>query len=276
MPDLAAVRFAVLSDLHFGRNGTLSFQGSAQDLELALDTLLGMTELVLLNGDVMDLERGTVPLDMKREWRVVKALHPGLSEQLTRRGTVFLSGNHDTVEVGARVTESATLCGCGYRVRVEHGHRFDTGIKRWRTLTAAVTWASGRAVRLGAVGRGVYGSMRKVESLLTGDSGPTGWLAGRSSVPAGLERRAMRWLLRSDLDGLVIGHTHRPGLWSLGSAWVLNPGASDGPAIHAAVVDLQQRQVEWGRLERGVWTVEHTSELPAPRFAAIQGAGPKS
>ncbi len=239
---LSLERFAVLGDLHVGRAGSLSFEGTVADIRSGIDALREAgAELVVLNGDVLDLERGALPLATNREWRHLRRLHAGLEQELQRPDVLVLAGNHDDALLSSGHAAAAVdIVGGNYRVRLEHGHRFDAPIKQWRRFATLATWASGRLVDSPLAG--VYESMRRVEALLTGESRA---FANPERLPDGLERRAMRWLLSTPTyDGLIIGHTHHAGFWTVGRSWLLNPGESRGPALAAVLVDLGAAQVQ--------------------------------
>lgn len=232
----------MVGDLHVGRPGSLSFAGTVEDARAGIDALREAgAELVVLNGDVLDLERGAMPLATDREWRHLRRLHAGLEQELQRPDVLVLAGNHDDALLrSGHAAASVDIVGGPYRVRVEHGHRFDAPIKQWRRFATLATWASGRVVdsRIS----GVYHSMRRVEGLLTGEGRAS---ASPERLPDGLERRAMRWLLRiPTYDGLIIGHTHRAGYWAVGRSWLLNPGESRGPALAAVLVDLAAGSIQ--------------------------------
>jgi predicted phosphodiesterase len=260
---LAVTRFAVIGDLHIGRPGSLSYAGTVDDVRAALDALVASgIETIVLNGDVLDLERGRIPLATAREWQTMRRLHPGLEQELQRREVFVVAGNHDEDLLRSGLArESVDVVAGGYRVRVEHGHRFDAPIKQLRRFASLATWASGRVVDSPL--RGVYDSMRRAEGILTGDGRAC---AHPDRLPDGLERRAMRWLLRTPTyDGLIIGHTHRSGCWTVGPCWLLNPGDSPGPALQAAIVDLDERSIQWAKVGSDGVDAQELRPLPAPR-----------
>lgn len=224
--DVPAARVAVLGDLHLGRIGSpLACAVPAGEIAAAAAALRSEHELVVVNGDLYDLERGTTP-SQRREYDVVSPAHRATEEALSAPGIVWVRGNHDRVlaRLGRAVdaVEVATPCG---RFRVEHGDRFDPPIKRWPAFTTLVTWASGRARSSPAL-MPAYRAMRVAERMLGRLSG---WSFGDASagVHDPVTAAAARWLQRTtDCDGLVIGHTHAPVLLRLGRRLLANPGPS--------------------------------------------------
>jgi predicted phosphodiesterase len=237
---------AVLGDLHIGRPGSpLSFQGDPTALAATVEALLADVAVVVVNGDLLDLDRGPLPWSQRRELAWLRRHVRPLLTAFQHPRVLWLAGNHDAQAVkGADAVEVAFP---GGPVRIEHGHRFDAPIKRWPPFTRLVTWASGRAVY--PPWRPVYDAMRGVEARLTGE--------GREG---GVEARALRWLDAQEgrCHGLVLGHTHRAGFWQTGTGWLLNPGASPGLPLQVVRLDGVEGRVRreaWkgGSMEAGVW-----------------------
>jgi predicted phosphodiesterase len=237
--------FAVVSDLHVGRpDSALSFRAPVGEVANWVDDLLCRWGLLVVNGDLYDLDRGVVPFRQRDELAIVELSNKPLIELFRRPEIVWLVGNHDEELLnGAQAERSLDVRLGRALVRIEHGDRFDAPVKRSRAVTRLVTWASGRVVR--GPFNPVYSAMRRAESLLTGEYG---------SVPA-LEQRALRWLMQqSAYQFLVLGHTHRAGVTTAGNRGVLNPGDSPGPVLRAL-----------GMTTQGATLMERRGELRSER-----------
>lgn len=209
-------RVGIVGDFHLGRpNAPLACRVPHEELVAAVGALAERCDVVVINGDFYDLERGVLP-SQRLEAMLVRETHAALEEALSGPKFVWTSGNHDRALGHALSAELNTGAGV---VRVEHGDRFDPPIKRLRRFTTFVTWASGRAHATPSL-RPVYRAMRQMESVLTGSE------SSRELDP--VTRAAARWL-DSDASSpmLAIGHTHVPTLLATpGGRLLMNPGAS--------------------------------------------------
>ena len=97
----SAETFAVLSDVHLGRPGS----GCTIDGQRLVDVvhrLRDTHDLVVLNGDVFDLERGPMPLAFDRELAALEQLHATTLEGLRSDSIIWVAGNHDETLRAAR------------------------------------------------------------------------------------------------------------------------------------------------------------------------------
>lgn len=207
---------AVLGDLHLGRPGApLGCRVPPETIATAAAALARDYDLVVVNGDLFDLERGSLP-SQRREYELLWPVHRAATDAFSGDSFVWTRGNHDRVlEARGLAVDAVDVELPLGLVRVEHGDRFNPPIKRWPAFTMFVTWVSGR-VRTVPVLRPVYVGMRLVESVLSGDSGDTG-----EPIVGG----AARWLSGEPHRGIVVGHTHLALLRSIPDAgFVANPG----------------------------------------------------
>ncbi len=224
---LTAKRLAVVSDFHLGRPGAgHACSVPPETLIAAANALRASHDLVVVNGDLYDLERGPTP-SQRRELRTLEPVHREVVSAMRGPGWAWTRGNHDRVlqALGLAAESVRVSLPCGV-VHVEHGDRFNAPIKRWPPFTTGVTWVSGRVESVAGL-RWVYGAMRQADALLTG---------AESDDPVELD--SARWLAADDtLVAMVIGHTHVPLLHALpdGRA-LLNPGGSTDE-VHALSID---------------------------------------
>ena len=212
----------VCGDLHLRDDGSWS--------PLAVESLVGLleqlaqeAELVVINGDLFDLDRGRFPCAQRYEFERSRHRWCALEEAIARLSIRVTAGNHDhalrgEIMGGHRVCEALELSVDGVRVRIEHGERFDAWVKRVRGFTSFVTWLSAWVDRPPL--RPVYRLMRWVERATTQDE------------RGGIEKRAMRWLHSQErCDVLVLGHTHRRTRWDEDRRTLLNPGDGMGGRV---------------------------------------------
>lgn len=243
-------RIAVLGDVHLAAPGRpLAWEGSVETLVAVLTTLTATHDAVIVNGDLYDLERGPLPWRAERELSLARSAGSALDAALRDAKVVLTAGNHDAVLCArGEAVDAVTCAGAGgLKARIEHGHRFDAWIKRWRWFTSGVTWASGRAVRWGA-GR-TYDWMRTVEQTLTREDG--------AADLGGVHARARAWMISEDAapDVLVLGHTHTRGAWPIGERLLVNPGACE-----------RSGGVAWASLSLGsgrlaLWEIENGRQI---------------
>ncbi len=231
-----------LSDLHLG---WVPLAASHARLIEHLPAAVGDSELVVLNGDVIDEHRG-------RPSSRVRDLIARFSELIGRlrkegRTVVYVEGNHDAMHLARgdlvpdrwRFEFEGTR---GEHVRVLHGHRFDDGWKGpgpyedyGRRFLRFENWAYSKARLLRALYPHSFGWL----------VGAVGWLEDRFWRPRfyDLARRMQ------GLDVLVHGHFHfGPGSVALGALSLHKSGAwvSHG---HRGTVDRMLRYRD-GTFER--------------------------
>ena len=213
---LTARRVAVFSDVHLGRpECPYRYEGDPERLIRLIRRLRDEHDLVLINGDLFDLERGPVPFAFEREFRQLESLHAAATRELDSPGVQWITGNHDRALIGlGRAVGAVDLQLGAFRVRVEHGERFNARIKQWRPFTSFVTWTSGRVMRVGA--ERVFAAMKRAERALTGSG------RGPSPIHAG----ARSWMRSApEYDALIVGHTHNPGIHRVGRQLLLDAGS---------------------------------------------------
>ena len=248
MSSLHGVRSAlVFSDVHLG--WSICSRHHAEWLA-RLPEAVGDTELIVLNGDVVDGFR-----------RVQRAAERDLVAQLGElvagwraegRSVFYLEGNHDahaSAEQSLRPDrwmldfETAT----GERVRVLHGHRFSSSDRSGANYDRL-----GRSV-LGAENF-VYGRLPALHALYR--FGP-GWLvSGVGAIECFLARRELPARAASITDGvdvLLHGHIHYgPGEGRIGDVATYRTGSFVSPG-HLRSADRMLRY-RAGRFERIGWS----------------------
>lgn len=227
-------RLAILGDLHLGRgDATTGYFGQPAHACLLLSKIAEQADLVVINGDLYDLDRGRFPTAQFLEYQHLQPTWASVEACIQRHGIRITAGNHDHAllgrSVGGKLVREAFEIQLGeVRVRIEHGERFDAWIKRNRAFTSAATWLSGWLSRHGL--DKLYRGMRRIEAWSTRDQN------------GGQLRRAAQWLrTQQHLDLLVMGHTHQRCAHPCGAQWLLNPGDAMHPVANYLLIDADQR-----------------------------------
>jgi predicted phosphodiesterase len=235
-----ARRTIVISDLHLGR-------GSVTLPRMLAPILAGADEIVV-NGDVAELH---LPLHRDAAARGLESLR----KRADRSGADLrlIAGNHDPLVSPCR---SATLADGA--VFLTHGDAVHPSVAPWSPAASALQEAFIR--HLEAIPPQERG---RLESVLAAsrEAASTEWAqrhADRGSGkpwrllgrPLALLRIALFWreypALVADFglkhaphsEFLLVGHSHMPGAWRIGSRLVVNTGAFAFPRRpHAAVVE---------------------------------------
>ena len=218
----------MIGDLHLSRQGAHDgYRGDAETLIRLIATLAEETEGVVLVGDVYDLDRGTLPFGFAREKRMADALWQPVVDALHDHNVLSVVGNHDRWLLNEGALEAVEISTPTGRWRIEHGDRFNSWIKQWPPFTHLVTWCSGVVTRAGWMG--VYTHMRQVEGLFRAGAGSSETIMAR----------CQRFLqAETHLRGMVVGHTHQPGVSALNDQrWLLNAGAGLTGNPQYALVD---------------------------------------
>lgn len=210
-----------------------------EELRAAAGALAESHDVIVVNGDLYDLERGPTPFQA-RELRTLEPIHRETVAAMQGPQWWWTRGNHDRVleDQGAATQSIRIELDVGV-VHIEHGDRFNAPIKRWPPFTTFVTWVSGR-VETVRVLRPAYAAMRFADSVLTGTTSD-------ENDPVALDAAA--WLdAQPDVAAMVIGHTHVPLLRRLPSGRsILNPGGSTDQ-VHALSIDGESgvaRLIRW-------------------------------
>ncbi len=234
-------KLVVLSDVHLGRGDPRTgYRGDAAGFVQALHLLAKDADLLILNGDLYDLDRGAIPTaqaleyqHLEPDWREVEDCISVLPIRLT-------AGNHDIalnqrMIAGNRVQLAYELQVGPWWVRVEHGDRFDALVKRFRRFTSAVTWLSGALSRWQL--DPLYYGLRALEQIATDDQSN------------GVALRAGQWLeQRRAYDVLILGHTHKRWAQRFGDQWLLNPGACMDLPYRYLCINGEDKTVQFGEI----------------------------
>jgi predicted phosphodiesterase len=258
-----ARRTIVISDLHLGR-------GSVALPRMLAPILSGADEIVV-NGDVAELH---LPLHRDAAARGLESLR----KRTERAGgeLLLIAGNHDPHVSPCR---SKTL-GDG-AVFVTHGDAVHPSVAPWSPAASALQEAFIR--HLEAIPPQDRG---RLESVLAAsrDAASTEWAqrhADRGSGkpwrllgrPLALLRIALFWreypALVADFglkhaphsEFLLVGHSHMPGAWRIGSRLVVNTGAFAFPRRpHAAVIEGRSISLRPLRLRQGFYELGERRE----------------
>lgn len=235
----ACHRIAVIGDVHLGRgDAETGFAGTADRMCTFIAQVAASADLLVVNGDLYDLDRGSRPCAQSLEYVHLVPTWAPVEAALQRVGARLTAGNHDWALRGrtvghAPVVDAYRVQVGALRVHIEHGERFNAWVKRHRGFTSFVTWLSGRVAR-GPL-RPLYRLLRFLEARTTNDD------AG------GVTARAARWLrAQSEIDVMVIGHTHQALVERVDAQWLLNPGDAMGERFGYLVIDGQQSEVVVG------------------------------
>lgn len=253
-------RLAVLSDIHLGRgDGRTGYRGDIGHLCAALEMIAAQADLVVINGDLYDLDRGTLPTAQALEYKHLRPKWAAVEACMAEHGIRMTAGNHDRALCGmhvggAKVEQSYVVAVGDLSVRIEHGQRFDSWIKRNRRFTSFVTWMSGWAsrIKLGVV----YRLLRLAEKWTTDDK------------EGGLIHRASKWLqAHPEYDVLIMGHTHQQDARRCGAQWLLNPGDGMHAKIHYVLIDGHEKGATFVTIE------EDLASNPTQRLALTPRIG---
>lgn len=262
----------VLSDVHLismasdESSYTSDSRVDADDLCAILRRLLAEDALIVINGDLFDLDRARLPTQHSSYMQEMKSSlpeHP-LWRILADDRVLLISGNHDVLasdDLGAH--QQVDIMWGETRVRAEHGDRFDAVIKKARSFTRWVTWLNGKAQQASL--RPVTWAMRKVERMLARDTGGE------------LVERALLWLERHpEYHALVIGHTHQIECVGTEGCMVINSGQSMHWPLDLVRVNLAQQTVDMLSISaedvRGAAPLQPSNVVMNPSLAQIESA----
>ncbi|HVW22370.1 MAG TPA: metallophosphoesterase [Opitutaceae bacterium] len=255
---MAAAPIRIFSDIHFGDR-------LSQVTSLAqLTPLLQGVSRVILNGDTIDTRPGGDPA-LTRAWRAKAAAFAAASPA----PLTFLTGNHDPDCSGQHALELA-----GGRVFLTHGDVIFDNIVPWgRDAGPIRARLSAALAALPAGGRGdLDARLRTYRQVAAGVRQrhqaernfwryhlrlahdtiwppyrlwriPWAWLVAPGRTAALLRRH------RPDARFILVGHTHRPGIWRRHGLTVINTGSFTRP-WGAFAVDLGPDELVVRRIER--------------------------
>jgi predicted phosphodiesterase len=233
-------RTLILSDTHLGRSGALSPR--------ALRPLWRGCERVVFNGDTAELQMPRVRAAAERAVDELRAMASADGVRLT-----LVCGNHD-----AHISDTQHLTLMDGRVLVMHGHALHPGIAPWtraagpmarmtrdglvKTPAALADCLDHRlalARRVAFDGFGLDPTTHTERGIRPWDviSKPMDalrvlafWRAVPGLAAGFLERYA------PEARVIVMGHSHRQGLWRRGGRTVMNTGSFGFPGRPRAVV----------------------------------------
>lgn len=266
-------RTVILSDLHLGRP-----HASARSVDALRPLWVGASRLIV-NGDAAETHHPDYREAADRELM-------RLIDGCERDGVelTLIAGNHDPSISGVR-----HLALCGASVLVTHGDVLHPAIAPW-SPAAGDMWRSYRiamrrlrhaiddrlARKLVAAGRasveewsmrGDRAAYRPARSILRAPWTAASVLAYWRRAPRLAARLAARHLPSARL--IVIGHTHRRGVWEIDGRTVLNTGCFGFPSRPGAVV-IDGRRLRLVGIERAAGRYRlsdaalYETELPRP------------
>ena len=242
----------ILSDLHYGD------RASRIDRLAQLRPLIGESDALVLNGDTLDTRPGPAPAHTAACRGEVQAFVAAVGQPVT-----LLTGNHDPDFSQEHAVELA-----GGRVVVTHGDIVFEDIVPWgldapliRTRIAAALAALPPAERTDlqkrfAIWRQVAaGIPQRHQSERNGLKYLVRFLADTVWPPLRVVRILRAWRIYPPLVAelartywphakfIVVGHTHRPGVWRQpGGVTVINTG-SFCPPLGGSAVDVTATRV---------------------------------
>ena len=270
----------IFSDLHFGDH-------SSRLRSLAeIAPLLDGAEAVWLNGDTLDTRRGPYPQRTAELRAEVAAFFRRAHDRVT-----FLTGNHDPDVSGLH---AGTLA--GGQVFVTHGDVIFDGIVPWGRDTSRIRGLLAlERERAGAAAATLEGRLAVFRRVCAGipqrhQAEPDRWrhlvsfardtfwpphhawrvlrawqdAPGRAAELARVHRPAARFM--------VIGHTHRPGIWRFPDGLVLINTGSFCPPLGARIVELGAGRLTVRRIVRRRGAYHPGAELAAIPLTAASGA----
>lgn len=251
-------RLAILGDIHLGRgDATTGYYGNANNASLLLSKIAEQADLVVINGDLYDLDRGALPMAQSLEYQHLQKYWRAVESCIQQYDIRMTAGNHDHALLGRNlggnpVRNAYRIQMNDLHVHIEHGERFDAWIKRNRQITSAATWLSGWLSRhkLNAL----YRAIRRIEAWSTQDKN------------GGQLQRAEKWLRKQqNLDLLVIGHTHQRCAHPCGHQWLINPGDAMRQVANYLLIDADQRTLTFYTFDENLGSTPMRQLALAPR-----------
>lgn len=229
------MRVAVFSDLHLGRGDrTDRFGHDPARFHRFLDHLEGISDQVVVLGDLADTHHGRVPLAFFRELQIICDVHVGLVDRLLGGRYRVIAGNHDSCLLSLPGIESEwVLDRDDFRVLMFHGHQFDRLINASATLCALGNYLGGTAERYG-----VKGALALLDWI---DDAANGVTVDRNELYC---ERALARAVADGVDAVILGHLHRQDLVTEGGVTYANCGACLEGRFEYAFIDTARRLVE--------------------------------
>ncbi|MEM9415219.1 MAG: hypothetical protein AAGA29_07070 [Planctomycetota bacterium] len=233
-------RTLIVSDAHLGKPGPVTAE--------ALSTLWRGFDRVVFNGDTAELQMPKHREQAERELWHLRELADRDSVEL-----VLVCGNHD-----AHISDIQSLGLLGGRVRVTHGHALHPGIAPWTPAGAPMAKMSNEqlaalpseaaaclesrlsvAQRVAADGFHLDPSTQRDGGLRLRDMVSHPWYAAKVvQYWLGAPRMASAFAERycPEARVLIVGHSHRHGVWRRKGRTIINTGCYGFPGRPRAVV----------------------------------------
>ena len=232
---ISAERVAILSDIHLGRSETnYACNVPGEIIRTLLKRLNQEVDLVVLGGDLFDLDRGTLPLRQEHELKLLWESHFPTIMAMRGPKTRWITGNHDMISadfgLACHAIEVMTQRGC---VLIEHGHRFDSWIKQFRVFTQFVTWFSGRIARPKT--QKIFDLMQAIERFFI-----------QPSKESDRGKTVKQWLIsQPQYEGMIIGHTHLLRHYELPTKqWLIFSGQAMHLPMTYTILDADKGVIE--------------------------------
>jgi len=250
-------RMLVISDLHMG----CSLFKQIHTLEKFFEFVKQNQFHLCINGDGIDLSQSSL-MQMSRD---VPVIFQQIAEMRSLGLKVYyVVGNHDIVlehflqDWGLfELMPFMNLTTKDKRIRIEHGHLYDT---RYVTSPILFKWLE---IFGGALLRflpSIYHSYKWLEERFYGkDIVGSGGFGGKDST----YMYAVSELLERGFDAVILGHTHRPGVVKMGQGKVyINLGSWIHNSYFVQIVD--------GRVELREFTISKVSGVSSAIIYDLQ------
>lgn len=247
-----ARRIVILSDLHLGRRHCAARSADA------LRPLWDGAAHLIVNGDVAEVHH-------PRHWTVAARATLRLFDLCESDGVelTLLSGNHDPF-----ITDLRHLHLAGELVFVTHGDVMHPAISPWSPASARMRAAHEAALaalepeqrdklesRLSATQHAAYAEWNDLQKLA--DEARHSTVMGMFIRPWALVQVIAYWRAFPHLAAeftarhapkarfIVLGHTHRPGVWRIGDRIIINTGSFGFPGTARAVIIEDEALSVW-------------------------------
>jgi UDP-2,3-diacylglucosamine pyrophosphatase LpxH len=236
-------RTVVISDLHLGRP-----HGAARSAQ-ALRPLWSGAARLIVNGDTAEIHH-------PEHWSVAARLTLELFDLCERDGVelILLSGNHDPY-----ISDTRHLTAADGKVFITHGDVMHPAVAPWSPASARIRAAHERALaalehterdtleaRLRASQHASFAEWHDLDGLA--DEAAHSTTLGMLIRPWAVAQVLRYWMVFPRLaaaflaehapesEYIVVGHTHRAGIWRIDGRTVINTGSFGFPGKPRAVV----------------------------------------
>lgn len=232
------MRLAVLSDIHLGADPRVDEFGHEPEVFVQfLSTVEDQCDQIILNGDVLEGLRGKKlgQTAQRNEVFAAAARYDDLLRRLQGTKYNWLSGNHDPSIAELGIPQHRLMHIDGSVLLFEHGHQFDRIEKLAPGLSPLVNWYNAWMNRW--TGRDADEGLYELEA----------WLLGLRDDPNAdhFQRKAMKAALFDEADVIVVGHTHKGGVWKHPEAIYANSGTCSLGRLEWLTIDTEIQSISF-------------------------------